>query len=55
MNAIVRGDTIVGNAGFKGAPNALGDVELGYTVLTEHRRHWTRGGRHEAAHRASPP
>ncbi len=38
MNAIVQGDTIVGNAGFKGAPNPVGDVELGYTVLTAHRR-----------------
>ncbi len=38
MNAIVTGDTIVGNAGFKGAPNADGEVELGYTVLTAHRR-----------------
>ena len=38
MNAIVSGDTIVGNAGFKGAPDAGGDVELGYTVLPAHRR-----------------
>ena len=36
--AIVQRDTIVGNAGFKGAPNPAGDVELGYTVLTEHHR-----------------
>ena len=38
MNAIVRDGIIVGNAGFKGAPDAAGDVELGYTVLTAHRR-----------------
>lgn len=38
MNAIVDGNTIVGNAGFKGAPDLDGDVELGYTVLTAHRR-----------------
>lgn len=38
MNAIVRDDVIVGNAGFKGAPTAEGEVELGYTVLEAHRR-----------------
>jgi RimJ/RimL family protein N-acetyltransferase len=38
MNAIVLDDVIVGNAGFKGAPNAEGEVEMGYTVLEEHRR-----------------
>lgn len=37
MNAIVRDDVIVGNAGFKGAPTD-GEVELGYTVLEAHRR-----------------
>lgn len=37
MNAIVRDDVIVGNAGFKGAPTD-GEVELGYSVLEAHRR-----------------
>lgn len=36
--ALRDGDIIVGNAGCKGAPNAAGEVELGYTVLTAHRR-----------------
>jgi RimJ/RimL family protein N-acetyltransferase len=38
MNALVRDDEIVGNAGFKGAPDKHGQVELGYGVLTTHRR-----------------
>ncbi|MEO6604057.1 MAG: GNAT family N-acetyltransferase, partial [Aeromicrobium sp.] len=38
MSAIVRDGVIVGNAGFKGAPDDAGNVELGYTVLTAHRR-----------------
>ena len=37
MNAIVRDDVIVGNAGFKGRP-IDGQVELGYRILPEHRR-----------------
>lgn len=38
MNAIVREGVIVGNAGFKGAPTAEGEVEMGYSVLEGHRR-----------------
>ena len=38
MNAVVRGDEIVGNAGFKGAPDERGEIELGYGILTAHRR-----------------
>ena len=38
MNALVRDDEIVGNAGFKGAPDDEGQVELGYGILTTHRR-----------------
>lgn len=38
MSALVRDDEIVGNAGFKGAPDEHGEVELGYSVLTAHRR-----------------
>lgn len=38
MNALVRDDEIVGNAGFKGAPDERGEVELGYSILTAHRR-----------------
>ncbi len=38
MNAVVRGDEIVGNAGFKGAPDEHGEIELGYGILTAHRR-----------------
>lgn len=38
MNALVRDDEIVGNAGFKGAPDEHGEIELGYRVLTVHRR-----------------
>jgi ribosomal-protein-alanine N-acetyltransferase len=38
MHALVREDEIVGNAGFKGAPDESGEVELGYGVLTTHRR-----------------
>ena len=38
MNALVRDDEIVGNAGFKGAPDEEGEIELGYRVLTAHRR-----------------
>jgi ribosomal-protein-alanine N-acetyltransferase len=38
MRAVVVGsDTIVGNAGFKGAP-AAGQVELGYRISPGHRR-----------------
>lgn len=38
MQALVRDDEIVGNAGFKGAPDDRGVVEIGYGVLTTHRR-----------------
>lgn len=38
MNAIVCDGVIVGNAGFKGAPTADGEVEMGYSVLEAHRR-----------------
>jgi ribosomal-protein-alanine N-acetyltransferase len=38
MNALVMDDRIVGNAGFKGAPDASGEVELGYGILTDQRR-----------------
>jgi ribosomal-protein-alanine N-acetyltransferase len=38
MNAVVRDDEIVGNAGFKGAPDDEGEIELGYGILTAHRR-----------------
>jgi ribosomal-protein-alanine N-acetyltransferase len=38
MNAVVRDDEIVGNAGFKGAPDERGEIELGYGILTVHRR-----------------
>ena len=38
MHALVRDDEIVGNAGFKGAPDEHGEIELGYRVLTAHRR-----------------
>lgn len=38
MSALVRDGVIVGNAGFKGAPNEEGEVELGYFVLEAHRR-----------------
>ncbi|MCW2824133.1 MAG: hypothetical protein JWQ91_1050 [Aeromicrobium sp.] len=38
MQAVVVGaDTIVGNAGFKGAP-ASGQAELGYRIVASHRR-----------------
>jgi ribosomal-protein-alanine N-acetyltransferase len=38
MNALVRDGQIVGNAGFKGAPDDRGEIELGYRVLVAHRR-----------------
>jgi ribosomal-protein-alanine N-acetyltransferase len=38
MNAVVDGDTIVGNAGFKGAPDADGMVEIGYGTEPAHLR-----------------
>jgi RimJ/RimL family protein N-acetyltransferase len=38
MNALVRDGQIVGNAGFKGAPNEAGEIEIGYGILTAHRR-----------------
>ena len=38
MHAVVRGEEIVGNAGFKGAPDEHGEIELGYRILTAHRR-----------------
>lgn len=38
MHALVRDDVIVGNAGFKGAPDEHGEIELGYRILTAHRR-----------------
>jgi RimJ/RimL family protein N-acetyltransferase len=31
-------DAVVGHAGFHGAPDAAGMVEVGYTILPEHRR-----------------
>ena len=37
MQAVVLGDEVIGNAGFKGAP-AAGEVELGYSVDPAHRR-----------------
>jgi RimJ/RimL family protein N-acetyltransferase len=37
MNAVVVGDVVVGNAGFKGAP-VDGVVELGYRISPAHRR-----------------
>lgn len=37
MQALVRDDEIVGNAGFKGAPDGHGAIELGYGILTGHR------------------
>jgi ribosomal-protein-alanine N-acetyltransferase len=37
MHAVVDGDVVVGNAGFKGAP-VDGQVELGYCILPPHRR-----------------
>lgn len=36
--AVVDGDTIVGNAGFKGAPDPDGMVEIGYGIQPDHRR-----------------
>ena len=38
MHAVVRGEEIVGNAGFKGAPDEHGEIELGYRILTAPRR-----------------
>ena len=38
MHALVRADEIVGNTGFKGAPDEHGEIELGYRILTAHRR-----------------
>lgn len=38
MQALVRDDEIVGNAGFKGAPDDDGVAEIGYGILTTHRR-----------------
>lgn len=37
MNALVLNDVIIGNAGFKGAPDQHGEVEVGYGILTDHR------------------
>jgi RimJ/RimL family protein N-acetyltransferase len=37
MRAVVHDDVIVGNAGFKGAPDG-GRVELGYRISSTHRR-----------------
>jgi ribosomal-protein-alanine N-acetyltransferase len=38
MHALVLDDVIVGNAGFKGAPDQRGEVELGYGIETDQRR-----------------
>ena len=36
-------DVVVGHAGFHGPPDELGDVEVGYTVVPEHRgRGWAK-------------
>jgi ribosomal-protein-alanine N-acetyltransferase len=37
MQAVVLGDAVIGNAGFKGAPKDA-VVELGYSIAPEHRR-----------------
>jgi RimJ/RimL family protein N-acetyltransferase len=37
MQAVVLGDTAIGNAGFKGAPHDA-EVELGYSIAPDHRR-----------------
>jgi RimJ/RimL family protein N-acetyltransferase len=36
--AVVADDVIVGDAGFKGAPDSDGAVEIGYATLPDHRR-----------------
>lgn len=38
MHALALGEVIVGNAGFKGAPDDDGEVELGYGIETDQRR-----------------
>jgi ribosomal-protein-alanine N-acetyltransferase len=38
MQAVVHDGVAIGNAGFKGAPDA-GQVELGYRISSTHRRH----------------
>jgi ribosomal-protein-alanine N-acetyltransferase len=38
MQAVVHDGAAIGNAGFKGAPDA-GQVELGYRISSTHRRH----------------
>ena len=39
LHAVVSGeDTIVGDAGFKGAPDSAGAVEIGYAILESQRR-----------------
>ena len=38
MNDVVDGELIIGNAGFKGAPDGHGMVEIGYTIQPNHRR-----------------
>jgi RimJ/RimL family protein N-acetyltransferase len=38
MHALVHDDEIMGNVGFKGAPDEHGEIELGYRILTAHRR-----------------
>lgn len=38
MSALVLAEEIVGNAGFKGAPDETGEVEIGYGILTTRRR-----------------
>lgn len=38
IHAVVRDDTIVGDAGFKGAPDSAGAVEIGYAILEPQRR-----------------
>jgi RimJ/RimL family protein N-acetyltransferase len=38
VRAVVNGDeVVVGHAGFHGPPDEFGDVEVGYTVVPEHR------------------
>lgn len=38
VSAVVRDNVIVGDAGFKGAPDSDGTVEIGYSTLPDHRR-----------------
>src|SRR3954447_2186108 len=38
VRAVVAGGTVVGHAGFHGAPDDRGMAEVGYAILEEHRR-----------------